>query len=391
MQTKPGLHVCYFGTYDNYTPRNTILPFALHLNQVEVLPCHAELWGGTDNRIHLASGGWISPRFIFRWIRALFSLFWQYVHLNTHDVVLVGYPGILDVYLAWLLTRLSKKPLVYDALMSLHLITVERGIADRHPISSRILFRCEKLACHLADLILLDTPVYRDYFCRTYNLPAEKFVLLPLGADTRVFSPVDNAPERGTSEFRVMHYSTFIPGTGVDVIIQAADVLRDEKDIVFELIGEGQTRVQMEELVNQLDLKNVRFAGWVNKPDLPAFVAAADVCLGVFSQGRQASMTVVNKIYECLAMAKPLITGDSMAVRAALRHLEDVYLCERENPAALAEAILMFKHDPQLGKRLAQQGHVRFMQEFTPLSIGAKLKMALANQLAGVGEEVADV
>jgi glycosyltransferase involved in cell wall biosynthesis len=391
MNTEPGLRVCYFGTYDNYTPRNTILPFAMQLNQIEVLPCHAELWGGTDNRIHLASGGWTSPRFIFRWIRALFSLFWQYIHLDSHDVVLVGYPGILDVYLAWLLTRFSKKPLIYDALMSLHLITVERGIANRHPISSRVLFGSEKLTCHLADLILLDTPVYRDYFCQTYNLPTDKFVLLPLGADTRIFSPGDNALASGTSEFRVMHYSTFIPGTGVDVIIQAADLLRDEKDIVFELVGDGQTRAQMEELATHLNLKNVRFVGWINKPDLPACIASADVCLGVFSQGQQASMTVVNKIYECLAMAKPLITGDSTAVRSALRHLEEVCLCERENPAALAEAILMFKRDPQLGKRLAQQGHLRFIEEFTPHVIGAKLKTALINQVAGVAKEAASV
>ena len=91
------------------------------------------------------AAGW--RRASVRALAAYAQLLWRYLRVGHYDVLLVGYPGQLDVFLAHLLSRLSRKPLVWDVLNSLYLICVERGIAARHPRSARLLRPLEKQAC----------------------------------------------------------------------------------------------------------------------------------------------------------------------------------------------------------------------------------------------------
>ena len=83
-------------------------------------------------------------------------------------------------------------------------------------------------------------------------------------------------------------------------------------------------------------------------------------------------MTVQNKIYEGLAMAKPVITGDGPAVRATLTHGEDVYLCRRSDPSALAQAINALYTDPGLRGRLAEHGRRLFLAKFDLMHNGRR-------------------
>jgi glycosyltransferase involved in cell wall biosynthesis len=86
---------------------------------------------------------------------------------------------------------------------------------------------------------------------------------------------------------------------------------------------------------------------------------------------------VQNKIYEGLALGKAVISGDGPAVRRALRHGEEIYLCERANPAALAAAIRTLRADPTLRRKLAEAGRARFQADFTIEKLGERFKAHL--------------
>jgi hypothetical protein len=109
------LRVCYFGTYRAEYSRNQILLEGLRRSGVEVFECHETLWRGIEDRVQTASGGWLRPGFWWRVLRAYGRLVWHYGQLPDHDVVMVGYPGQLDVFLARLLSWLRRKPLAWDS------------------------------------------------------------------------------------------------------------------------------------------------------------------------------------------------------------------------------------------------------------------------------------
>ena len=374
------MRVCYFGTYRASYSRNQIVIEGLRRSGVEVVECHQRLWHGIKDRVDVASGGWRRIGFPFRLLRTYWRLLQAYRQVGEYDVMVLGYPGQLDVLLAWLLTRLRRKPLVLDVFMSIYLIAEERGLTQQHRFTARLIYEIERLACRLPDRLVLDTEEYVRWFQDRYGVDADRFRLVPTGADDRVFRPVE-PPHRDADCFRLLYYGTFIRNHGLEQVVRAAALLREHTDVVFELVGDGPERSRIEALACELGADNVQFGGWVEKSELPARAAAADVCLGAFGLTPQSLHTVQNKIYEGLAMRRPVLTGDSPTVRAALVHGRHVYLVPRGDPEALAEAVLVLKGDPDLRRKLAEEGYRLYRQQYTPTALGERLRKYLQDMV----------
>ncbi len=374
------LRVCWFGTWREEYSRNRIMIEGLRRNGVEVIECHARLWRGIEDRVQLARGGWAGPGFWLRAIRVYAQLLVRFCRSGSWDVLMLGYPGQFDAYLARLLAWLCRKPLVLDVFMSPWLIASERGLVQRAPLTGRFLHMLEKGGLTLPNLLIQDTADYVAWLTREFNLPPDRFRLVPTGADSSLFYPRPSArPADGI--FHVLYAGTFIPNHGVPAMIRAAGLLKDDPSIRFVFIGEGPDKADAESFARAHNLPHVSFESWVQPADLPARLADADLCLGAFGTTPQSLMTVQNKIYEGLAMAKPVLTGDGPAVRAALTHGEQVWLCPRADPAALADAIRTLKANPALRARLAAQGRARFLEIGTLEAVGAALRRHLEELL----------
>ncbi|MCB0186670.1 MAG: hypothetical protein KDE31_20530, partial [Caldilineaceae bacterium] len=70
---------------------------------------------------------------------ALYRLRRYWAMRHAYDILVVGYPGQVDVYLARLLSWWQGKPLVWDVFMSIYLIAVERGLDRQSGLAVRLL------------------------------------------------------------------------------------------------------------------------------------------------------------------------------------------------------------------------------------------------------------
>lgn len=376
------LRVCYFGTYRAGYSRNQILLTGLRTrDDVVVDECHETLWHSIEDRVAQASGGWRNPRFWWRVLSAYWRLLRKHSQMPEYDVMLIGYPGQFDSYLARLLTWWRRRPMALDILMSLHLVAEERGLTEKSPFTGRLLFWLEKAGLKLPDLLISENGAYEAYYCAKYNLSPARFRRVPHGADERIFHP--RLVERTSDSFRVTYHGTFLPSHGMDAIIDAAECLREEKDIVFHLYGEGPEQARIMARAGQMELENVVFHGFVSRDELLDGLAQADVCLGVFGTTKQSNFTIQNKVWEGLAMARPVVSGDSATIREALTHGEHIYLVPRHDGPAVADAILALKADPGLREGLAKQGYYRFLQGNSIPAIGVQVEKALRSLTGG--------
>jgi glycosyltransferase involved in cell wall biosynthesis len=374
------MRVCYFGTYRANYSRNLIMMEGLRRDGVEVVECHEQLWLGIEDRVNSISGGWLRPDFWWRVLRTYVRLLHQYINIGEYDVLIVGYPGQFDVYLARVLSWIRHKPLVWDVFMSIYLIAVERGLADKYSSVVWLLRQAEKLACRLPDMLVLDTSEYVAWFESIHGVKPGRFRLVPTGADERIFHPSDAMNKDGRS-FLVLYYGTFIPNHSVLTMIETAVLLRENQDIQFLFIGNGPDKPGALDLVQKKGLKNVTFMDWLDRTDLVKHIACADVCLGAFGNTPQSTMTVQNKIYEAIAMAKPVITGDSPSVQSALKHGEQIYLCERSNPSLLAQAIKILQSDTALRRRIGDGGYKEFLKTYTITQLGIRFHRYLEEMI----------
>ena len=370
------LIVCYFGTYRAEYSRNQIMIEALRCNGVEVIECQEQLWQGIGDRVESVEGGWLKFAFWKRVARAYINLLRKYRKTGKYDVLIVGYPGHFDVLLARFLTWFNRKPLVWDVFMSIYLIALERGLEEKNRIIVGLIRAWEFIACRLPDLLIIDTSEYAQWFQKTHQLSANRFKLVPTGADDRIFRPMIAQPSR-ENQFKVLYYGTFIPNHGVPYMIEAAKLLSDYKDIHFDFIGDGPDRTQSIEYVNKNGLINITFIEWLDKESLVKRIAHAHISLGAFGTTPQSLMTVQNKIFESLAVGRTVITGDSPATRQAFVHRENLYLCERADPDALAYAILTLYKDPTLQKKIAEMGYATYQQKYSLYKNGERYKSHL--------------
>jgi glycosyltransferase involved in cell wall biosynthesis len=374
------MRVCYFGTYDYEYSRNRILIEGLTRNGVEVVECHASLWQGTADKVATARRAW-RPGPAVRAVRAYTALLRRGSQLGGCQALILGYMGHLDAFPArWLANRLQI-PLVLDVFMSISLIVRERQLASPGAALDRVVSWVERRACRLADMIWLDTELYVGYFHDRYALPPAKFRLIPTGADDRYFYPVpDPRPEAGRP-FNVMYIGKYVPLHGVSTIVRTAALLRDE-GVRFEMIGMGDARPDTMALARSLGADNIVFDDWVEKDDLAERMAESDVSLGVFGKRRQGMITIPNKVYQGLAVRKPVITGRTPAAEAAFESGRHLLLVPLEDPAALAAAIRRLRGDAELRQRLAEEGYRTYQANYTPTALG-RLARSYLEELLG--------
>jgi len=370
------LTVCFFGTYRQEYSRNQILIKSLRRAGVRVIECHEPFWQGESDRVQAASGGWLQPGFLWRAVRAYTRLFFRALGLKDYQVLLTGYPGQVDVFAARLVAWLARKPLVWDIYMSTYQLAKERGLGAKSPFTLGLLRRVEAAASRLPDQLELDTPAHAAWYQATFGRPAAGFWLLPAGADESIFQPASEKPNP-TTALQVIYYGTFIPNHGVPFIIEAARCLADQPGIRFELIGDGPQRKECVDLVARCGLPNVTFTGWMDKNELAQHAAQADVLLGAFGQTPMSKMTVQNKVFEGLALARPVITGDSPAIRQAFQNGVHLLTCSRDDPHSLAEAIISLAGDLELRQRLAENGHAEYLAHYTTQALGQQLRQHL--------------
>lgn len=338
------MRIVLWGTYDTSKPRVRILSEGIRRGGHELVECHAEVWRGIADKSQL-QGPLRKLLVLVTWLASYPKLWWRYWRLPSHDLVLISYPGLLDVLCITALARLRGVPVVWDVFISLYDTIVEdRRLMGAKTLAARLLWWLERLAFRVADLSFMDTAAHARRVEDLFGLPAQSCGAVFVGAETEHFTidEAQPAPAPPTNPLRVLFYGQFIPLHGIDHIVEAARVLREEP-VEWVLIGVGQEAERIRDLLAEDPLPRVRRLDWVEYDQLVGWIDAADLCLGIFGGSAKAASVIPNKVFQVVAAGRPLITRDSPAIRELLRHDPPcVSLTPAGSGQALAAAIRAF-------------------------------------------------
>lgn len=331
------MKIVLWGTYDTGKPRIRILRAGLRAAGVDVVEIHRDIWGDISDKSSLRGAG----KWLQRGLRvacAYPALIWRYLLTGPHDLVLVSYPGQLDVLVIWLFAHLRRTPVVFDWFISAYdtVVMDRRLMGQRHPIAI-LLWAGEWLAAHTATLAFMDTAAHARRVERLFRLRPNRLGRVWVGTETERF-PVSVVPTRG-EDLRVLFYGQFIPLHGIDTIIKAARLLR-AAPVQWTLIGRGQESARLHAELSAQPLPKLQWLDWVDYDQLAGRIAQADVCLGIFGTSDKAASVIPNKVFQIIASGRPLITRDSHAIHELLREESPcVTLVPAGDAQALADAV----------------------------------------------------
>lgn len=358
------MKVAWVGTFDPTFSRNRRLARLLDLTAIEVDIIRMDLW--TTDRVATAARG--KARALLRGFLVYPRLIWRLLRAPTPDVYLVSYPGWFDVPFVWLAARLRRRPLVFDPFFLLYETVVEdRTLFARSSLVAWIVRRIDVLALRLPDWVVADTAPHLAYYKQLSGGRMRNGSVVEVGADDQVFKP-SARPDTST---QVLFYGSFVPLQGIETIIEAAGLLR-ATDIRFTLIGDGQERPRIAQLISDNGLTNVQLRDPVSLEALPVHIADSSLCLGIFGTSEKADRVIAHKVFECLASGRAVISRDSAALRAAFTDSE-LEAVPAGNGAALAAAITSLCEQDALRDRYATAGQQAYRTRFHETILSAKL------------------
>jgi len=138
---------------------------------------------------------------------------------------------------------------------------------------------------------------------------AEKFpaahdsAVIPNGFDDRLFNPAV-APKSAVPRGRktIGFVGTLFSFLDYGLLLQVADAFKDAS-----LVLVGRLEVSDSAVAQLLGRENVIHLGYVDRGDVPSIVAGFDVCLAPFQTGAVSDAVSPLKLYEYLAMLKPVV------------------------------------------------------------------------------------
>ncbi|MEL7976877.1 glycosyltransferase [Isoptericola sp. F-RaC21] len=375
-----------FGTYDAARhPRVGVLVAGLRAHGYTVHELDRPLGLSTAARVRMLRQPWRLPGLLVRLLRCWALLVGDVLrHRRAHgrpDAVLVGYLGHFDVVLARLL--FGRTPVLLD-----HLVFAGDTAADRGARGARVtlLRGLDRVATSCADVVLLDTPEHLRMLGQLVPARAARGLVVPVGAPEPWFEAAPapagpSAPDDDGRPLRAVFFGLFTPLQGTDVLADALavalpraadDAAHGGRGLEVTLVGSGQDLPAVRDRLR--GAPGVTWHDWVAPADLPALVAAHDVCLGIFSATPKGLRVVPNKVFQGLAAGGVVVTSDTEPQRRLLGgHLE---LVPPADPAALADRLLALRDPAALAAARARAATGRDLAR--PAAVVAPLVRLLA-------------
>ena len=275
------------------------------------------------------------------------------------DTVVVSAPTFSSIGAALLLARLKRARLIVEVRDLWPAIFVELGVLTRRPVI-RLLERMELAAYRAADEVVVVSEGFRKNLI-SRGVPPGKVHTIRNGVSLDRFDPEATADPAVRARLGahpgdclVLYVGTHGISHGLAGVADAATRLGGEA-VHFAFVGEGSDKPRLQRRVKALGLDNVSLRPGVPHKEVPALLAAADICLVPLRDVPLFSTFIPSKMFEYLAAGKAVL-GTLTGEAAQILEEAGAVVVPPEDSVALADAIRALAGDPERRQLMGKQG-----------------------------------
>jgi len=201
----------------------------------------------------------------------------------------------------------------------------------------------EASAYRNCDFLVVVTEDLKSLIVKAFDIQNEKVIVVPNGVDAFRFNPkIEFVNRPNNSSFVLGFVGSLMPWQHLSLPIQTVSTLRLEGiDIGLTIVGDGAEYYELTNLVNKLNLyDSVVFTGAVDWKEIPKFINGFDACYSgpiPLSVGKMYLSPL--KLYEYLAMDKPVVASNYPDAVILLEDSFSDYLFQHEDPNSLPDLL----------------------------------------------------
>ncbi len=279
---------------------------------------------------------------------------------GSFDVVLASSPPLTAGVAGWAVAKLKRARFVLDVRDLWPDVAVAMGEVE-NPLVIRVAKAVERFLYRQADGITAATERFCEHIGSTVdNAPPLKRIMN--GTVPETFDQAEQRSEMrellglDSEDFVVTYAGIMGRAQGLPHILEAADQLEGEDDIVFHLRGRGATKEQLVEEAHTRSLDNVRFFEYCPLEKAAAHMVASDALLVPLADDDLYRSFIPSKLFDSMASGRPVLLSVEGEAREILEEAEAGTFYPPEDGTALAERVRRLMNHPDERAEMGRRG-----------------------------------
>jgi glycosyltransferase involved in cell wall biosynthesis len=359
-----GIHVEVLTALPNYPVSEIMKGYENGKNrfeEIDGIPVHRS-W------IHVSKSKGIVSR-LLNYFSFVWSSYWKGRKMNNFDYLMVESPPLFLGYSAIVLAKKLNAKLIFNVSDLWPESAEKLGIVTNKRLLN-LAYNLEAKCYTNSHLITGQTQGIVDDIRARF--PEKRVYWLPNGVDVSFYNPSqiqagNFRANSGFSEEAILFFYGGIIGhaQGLEVILNAANLLREHSKIQFILQGSGPEKEMLLELKKTLDLNNVHFLEPVSKKEMPSILKSIDVALVPLKNLPLFQGAIPSKVFEALAMEIPLLLGvDGEARKHFVEKGNAGLFFQPENAEDLTKQALFLAEHPEKRREMGKNARKYVSENF---------------------------
>ncbi len=303
------------------------------------------------------------------------------------DVVISTSPQFFNGLAGYFVARLRRARWVLE-IRDLWPESIVAVGAMKEGFITRILYALELFCYRACDLVVPVTDAFRDYMVGR-GVAADKICVIKNGVDLGMFSGAAGGQDSDMDatfaqhnlggKFVAAYVGTHGMAHHLETILEAAALLRHRTDIAFLLVGDGAERERLLMQAQEQQLPNLVMLEQMPKQKMPSLWQRVQVSLILLKKSDTFKSVIPSKLFESLAMNKPIILGVEGESAAILAESGAGLAIVPEDASALAAAVTRLADDAALYAQMASCGKPFVSQHFDRDALAQRFSSVMAD------------
>ncbi len=323
------------------------------------------------------------------YVSFMFTSFAAGLFVKRPDVIVATSPQFFCALGGCLLAMVRRRPWVFE-LRDLWPDSITAVGAMRESAGIRALRKLEYWLYRRADRIVSVTHSFKEILTRN-GIDPEKIVVVPNGVDPDAFTPGPKPAELERrlgleGKFVAAYVGTIGMAHGLGTILEAAERLKERRDIAFVLVGTGAEHGKLEADARARGLTNVHFVGAVSKEAVKDYWRLCDVALVLLRDLPLFEHVIPSKIFEAWGTGRPVILGVRGESAGIVEAASGGVAIVPESPVALSDAIGSLADRPEFGRKLGLAGRGYASSQFDRGVLASRMLAVMSSVGSESGE-----
>jgi colanic acid biosynthesis glycosyl transferase WcaI len=249
---------------------------------------------------------YINPSFVSRISYYLtfpiHAIWWALLKRKEYDVIITSSPPIFSGIPGYIIKKITRKKWLFDVRDLWIDASVELGFLKKKSFFEKISRWYERICYHNCDLITVTTEEIRRRIADTYNISIDKLRILSNGVDTKVFKPST------VKKNRIIYAGNIGHAQDLEKFILAVKKVNEKFSLEFYLVGDGDIKNDLLELVKKENLENiVFFTGSLEREKIPGLIAESLIGVAPLKNLQSLNYAIPTKVYEYMSCGIPFI------------------------------------------------------------------------------------